>query len=127
MKLGKFSGIIKSTFTDDMDIYRYEDVTNEDDTTETKLSETPVHKEVPCRISFSADESPKDNQVDNVPIKISPKIFCGANTNIRAGDYIVVRRYNDEGAIIAIYSGNVGLPSVFITHKEALFSIERSA
>lgn len=126
MKLGKFSGIITSMFTDEMDIYRYEDVTNEDATTDTKLSETPVQKEVPCRISFSADENPRDVEVDNVPIRLAPKIFCSLNTNIRAGDYVILRRYNDDGYIVAIYSGNVGLPSVFSTHKEALFSIERS-
>lgn len=127
MKLGGFSGIVGSMFDDKMDINRYQDTLNDDGTTDTKMSETPIHKNISCRVSFSTDESPRDSQVDDVPIKNVPKIFCGLNVDIRAGDFVTVRRFGDDGSVIATYSGKVGLPSVFATHKEALFSIERSA
>lgn len=127
MKLGGFAPIIASMFTDKMDISRYVDSENTDGTTDTKLSETPVYINIPCRISFATDENPRDKEVDDVPLKNVPKIFCKLDTDIKAGDFITVRRYNDNGEVIATYAGKVGLPSVFITHKEALFSIERSA
>lgn len=127
MKLGGFAPIIASLFTDKMDINRYVDSPNSDGTTDTKLSETPVYTDIPCRISFATDENPRDKEVDNVPLKNVPKIFCKLDTDIKSGDFITVRRYNDDGEVVATYAGKVGLPSVFITHKEALFSIERSA
>lgn len=127
MKLGGFAPIIVSMFTDKMDINRYVDSPNSDGTTDTKLSETPVYTDIPCRISFATDENPRDKEVDNVPLKNVPKIFCKLDTDIKPGDFITVRRYSDSGEVIATYAGKVGLPSVFITHKEALFSIERSA
>lgn len=127
MKLEGFSGILVSMFTDKMDISRYEEKVNEDGTTDTVMADSPVYTDVMCRISFSTDESPRDSAVDDVPIKNVPKIFCKREVDIRAGDYVTIRRFDDNGNVIATYSGKVGLPSVFITHKEALFSIERSA
>ena len=127
MRLGDFSRIIETTFVDKMSITRYEDKENADGSTDTVLPDAPLHEEVPCRISFPFDESPKDSDVDNVPVKNVCKIFCKRDTDIRAGDFVTVQRFDDDGNVIATYSGKAGLSSVFITHKEALFSIERSA
>lgn len=127
MKLSGFAGIITTMFNDKMSIRRYEKSENNDGTTSTELSENPICTDIPCRISFSSDESPKDSEVDEVPIRNVPKIFCKLDVDIQAGDIVTVNRYDDDGYIIATYEGKVGLPSVFITHKEALFSIERSA
>lgn len=127
MKLSGFAGIITTMFNDKMSIRRYEKSENNDGTTSTELSENPIYTDIPCRISFSSDESPKDSEVDEVPIRNVPKIFCKLDVDIQAGDIVTVNRYDDDGHIIATYEGKVGLPSVFITHKEALFSIERSA
>jgi hypothetical protein len=127
MKLSGFAGIITTMFNDKMSIRRYEKSENNDGTTSTELSENPTYTDIPCRISFSSDESPKDSEVDEVPVRNVPKIFCKLDVDIQAGDIVTVNRYDDDGNIIATYEGKVGLPSVFITHKEALFSIERSA
>lgn len=128
MKLSGFAGIFSTMFTDKMSIARYVDKDNEDGSTTTVLSDSPLYTEVPCRISFlSSGEKPNDKDVDDTPIKDVPKIFCELGTDIREGDFVTVERFDDEGKVIATYSGKVGLPSVFITHKEALFSIERSA
>ena len=127
MKLSGFAAIITTMFSDKMDITRYIDTENGDGTTETKLSDTPIHTDVPCKISFSSDENPADTDIDNTPVKLSPKIFCKVDADLQTGDYITVRRFNDNNEVIATYSGKVGMPAVFITHKEALFSINRSA
>lgn len=127
MKLGAFAAIITTMFSDRMDITRYIDKENKDGTTETVLSDTPIYTDIPCRISFSSEENPGDTDIDNTPVKLSPKIFCKVGEDLREGDYITVRRFNDNNEVIATYSGKVGLPAVLISHKEALFSINRSA
>lgn len=127
MRLGDFAGIITTMFLDKMDITRYIDKDNGDGTTQTVLSDTPVYTDVPCRISFSSDENPADTDIDNTPLKQTPKIFCKVSADLQAGDYITVRRFNDDGEVIATYSGKVGLPNVYGSHKEALFSISGSA
>lgn len=127
MKISGFAPILSTMFTDAMDIRRYQDVENEDGTTDTVMPLEPIYANVPCRVSFSSEDSPQDYEVDRVPIRVAPKIFCGPNIQIKAGDFVTVRRLNDIGEIIATYTGKLGLPSVYITHKEALFSIEESA
>lgn len=127
MKLGAFAGIITTMFSDKMDITRYIDKENEDGSTETALSDAPIYTDVPCRISFSSDENPGDTDIDNTPVKLSPKIFCKVDADLRTGDHITVRRLNDNNEVIATYSGKVGMPAVFVSHKEALFHINRSA
>lgn len=127
MRLGDFSGIITTMFTDKMDINRYVDRPNSDETTETVLPDTPIYTDVECRISFVSEESPKDGTVDDNPVKTNPKIFCKKTADVQAGDFITVRRLDDDGNVMATYSGQLGLPSTYITHKEALFLIKESA
>lgn len=127
MNLSGFSGIIKTMFSDRMSIRRYTTRTNSDQTTDSVLSSTDLYSNIPCRLSYNSDESPKDRDVDNVPVQLVPKVFCGVEVDIKPGDLVTVTRFNDSGNIIATFSGTIGLPSVFITHKEALFLIDRSA
>ena len=127
MRLSDFSGIISTLFTDKMSINRYQERKNSDETIDTILQDIPLYSEVPCRLSFASRENPEDNEIDDVPIKISPKIFCKRDVDIKAGDFITVHRFDDDGNITASYSGKVGLPSVFMTHKEVMFTIEESS
>lgn len=127
MKLSGFSPIITTMFTDKMDIRRYVDKDNDDGTTDTVMSDSPIYTNVPCRVSFSSEDNPRDNEVDDVPVKNIPKIFCKVDVDIKAGDLITVKRFDDDNNVIATYTGKLGLPSTYITHKEALFSIEESA
>lgn len=127
MRLSDFSGIISTLFTDKMSINRYQEIKNSDETIDTILPDTPLYAEVPCRLSFASRENPDDNEIDDIPIKISPKIFCKIDVDIKAGDFVTVQRIDDDGNITASYSGKVGLSSVFMTHKEVMFTIEESA
>lgn len=127
MKLSGFSEILHSMFTDTMSIRRYIDVENEDKTTETVLSNTPIYEGVKCRISFESRESPQDNEVDDTPIKSMPKIFCATNIDLKEGDLITVQRIGDKGEVLGEYFGKVGLPAMYVTHQEALFYLNRSA
>lgn len=127
MKLSSFSPLMITLMTDEMDIYRYTESTNSDSTTSTNLPTTPLHTNVKCRLSFNAIDSPKDSEVDQNPIKYSPKIFCPQSTDLKAGDEIVVRRLQDDGSIMLTYKGQVGTPANYPTHKEVLFFIKESA
>ena len=127
MKLSGFSPIITTMLTDKMDIRRYVDKDNDDGTTDTVMSDNPIYTNVPCRVSFSSEDNPRDNDVDDVPVKNIPKIFCKVDADIKAGDLITVKRFDDDSNVIATYTGKLGLSSTYITHKEALFSIEESA
>lgn len=127
MKLGAFSGIITTMFTDKMDITRYVEQENPDGTTETALPDIPLYTDVGCRISFVSEENPKDGTVDDNPVKSTPKVFCKIDTDVQAGDYITLRRIGDDGSVMATFSGQIGLPSIYPTHKEALFLIKESA
>ena len=65
--------------------------------------------------------------VDDNPVKNTPKVFCKIDTDVQAGDYITLRRIGDDGSVMATFSGQIGLPSIYPTHKEALFLIKESA
>lgn len=127
MKLSSFSPLMVTLMTDEMDIYRYTESTNSDSTTSTNLPTTPLHTNVKCRLSFNAIDSPKDSEVDQNPIKYSPKIFCPQSADLKVGDEIVVRRLQDDGSVMLTYRGQVGTPANYPTHKEALFFIKESA
>lgn len=120
--LGSFvRGPIEVYYTDRCDVYRYEQVENEDGTTETKLSDTPFLEDYACRISYVANrqEDPKDSDVDSNPILTQLKIFISEKSGVRAGDYIFARKMaDDEETVIAEYSGPAGLPFAHESHLE---------
>lgn len=127
MNLSAFSGIITLMFTDKMDVSNYIERVNSDETTDIILPDSPQQIDIPCRVSFYSSENPSDKAVDNVPIKLQPKIFCGLGVELSAGDFINVRRYSDAGQLISSLFGKVGLPIAYATHKEASFFVEGSA
>lgn len=127
INLSGFSPIIESTMTDTMDGYRYVDYTNDDGTTETKMSASPVYSNHRCRLSFKGIDNPGDGEIDKVPLTLVPKLFCPVTSSIMAGDYVIVKRKSNAGDVLHTYAGTIGLPAVYETHKEVLLSIEESA
>jgi len=127
MRIGEFANILAMLFTDEMDINRYAAVTAADDTTENQLPDTPKYSNVNCKFSFMSSENPEDSKVDDNPVKSIAKVFCKLDVDVQAGDFITVRRRDDNGILLATYSGRIGLPSVYITHKEFFFAIKESA
>ena len=123
MKLASFGKVITSTFTDEMDIYHYENSTITSRTVATTLPSTPSKSSVPCRISFIKIESPLPQEVDGVPISTTPKIFCSIDSGIMEGDYVVIRRMS-SGSVIGTYKGHLGLPNILETHMEVLLGVK---
>jgi len=127
MRLASFGKIIASTFTDVMSIKRYIEQTNADGTTDSILPTQWLYTNIPCRLSFTGMERPNDSADDQVPIVLSPKIFCSVSVDIKPGDYISVNKLREDAVILSTYLGQIGLPSIYVTHKEALFYIKESA
>lgn len=126
MKLTAFTNIIQSTFTDLMDVYKYEPKKNDDGTTDNVLELVPKRSDVPCRVSFFKMESVLDTEVDSNPKSATPKLFFPITEDLVQGDYVKVRRLSGA-TVIAQYEGNIGLPNTFETHKETVFLIKGSA
>lgn len=122
MQLSKFSNIIKSLFTDRMDIYRYEEQTNSDGTVAMNLSTTPKYTDVPCRISFNTTDNSETTKEDTNPIYLPIKIFCESDMGIIKGDKVVANRINSSGTVIATYKGTANLPLQYETHKEVMLT-----
>lgn len=128
MKLSGLGTFLTMLYDDRMDIFRTAENTNEDQSTDIFYQPEPLYTDVPCRISFSSDDSGADSEVDENPIRYNPKIFCKAEVDLKAGDYVVIRRYADDGVTVrATYKGTAAQPSWYTTHQESLMRIDESA
>lgn len=127
MKLAGLGKLFAILYNDRMDIYRTAKENNDDNTTNISYDATPLYTDIKCRLSFSSDDTGSDSQVDRNPVVFNPKLFCGAEVDLKAGDFVVVRRYADDGSVIKTYEGQVALPSWYSTHQEAFMRIDEGA
>lgn len=130
MKLGKLvRGTIESLYTDRFDAYRYVEQEADDGTTEQILSQEPFISNKACRISFvpNRQEDPKDTDVDSTPVKTQPKLFAPPDCGLLVGDYIVARRIGDDGEVLALYTGPIGLPFLYPSHLECQIGVVTKA
>lgn len=127
MKLAGLGKLFAVLYNDRMDIYRTAKRSNNDDTTTISYNPNPLYTDIKCRLSFSSDDTGSDTEVDRNPVKFSPKLFCEATADLQAGDFIVVRRYADDGSVVKTYQGRVALPSWYSTHQEAFVRIDEGA
>ena len=127
MKLAGLGKLFAILYNDRMDIYRTSKDTNNDDTTDISYQPKPLYTDIKCRLSFSSDDTASDSEVDRNPVAFNPKLFCKAEIDLQAGDYVVVRRYADDGSIIKTYEGQVAQPSWYSTHQEVFMRIDEGA
>ena len=127
MKLAGLGKLFAMLYNDRMDIYRTSKDTNNDNTIDIAYEPEPRYKAIQCRLSFSSDDTGADSEVDRNPVRFNPKLFCKAEVDLQAGDYVVVRRYADNGSVTATYQGQVSKPSWYSTHQEAFMRIDEGA
>lgn len=127
MKLAGLGKLYAIMYDDRMDVQRYVKHKNDDGTTQVDLDPTPIATDVPCRISFTHSDMPKDKDVDMDKIDFSPKVFCAPTVDLKAGDVVVIRRYSDDGQILHTYTGSLAMPSWYATHQEANIDIDEGA
>lgn len=127
MKLAGLGKLFAVLYNDRMDIYRTSKEVKEDNTTDISYEPEPLYEDIQCRISFNSDDTGSDSEVDRTPVRYNPKLFCKAEVDLQAGDYVVVRRYADDGSIVKTYQGTVAQPSWYSTHQEAFMRIDEGA
>ena len=127
MKLAGLGKLFAMLYNDRMDIYRTSRSENDDRTTGIAYNPDPLYEDVKCRLSFSSDDSGADSEVDRNPVRFNPKLFCEQDVDIQAGDYVVVRRYSDNGHVMMTYEGRIAMPSRYSTHQETFLRIDEGA
>lgn len=127
MKLAGLGSFFTLLYDDKMDIYRTAKEEVDDETTDIFYEDEPLHKDVKCRLSFSSDDTAADSEVDREPVRFNPKLFCESSVDLKAGDFVVVRRYADDGSVTATYQGRVARPTWYTTHQEAFMRIDEGA
>lgn len=127
MKLSGLGKLFAMLYTDKMDIYRTKETDNDDGTVDVSYGSRPLYTNVKCRLSFSSDDIGTDSEVDQTPVRFGPKLFFDIGVDLRAGDYVVVRRYTDTGAVAVTYKGVASQPSWYSTHQEAFMRVDEGA
>lgn len=127
MKLTGLGKLYTMLYDDRMDVYRTSKEQNEDYSTNISYNPVAIYEKVPCRLSFSSDDTGTDSEVDRNPVKFNPKLFCAPDVDLKAGDYVVVRRYTDNGSVARTYEGTIALSSWYTTHQEAFMRIDEGA
>lgn len=127
MKLAGLGKLFAMLYDDRMDIYRTSRAENDDNTTNISYEPEPLYTDVPCRLSFSSDDTGTDSEIDRTPVRFNPRLFCKPEVDIQAGDYVAVRRYADNGSVMITYEGLVARPSKYTTHQETFMRIDEGA
>ena len=113
-------------YHDKCDIFVYDKVKKSNGAISTKKTMTPVHTDVPCKISFSLRTWDMFNRksIDTNTYEKQPKIFMDVEYKVEPGYYIEARRFDPKsGQLIATYKGQAGLPQVSLTHQEILLDV----
>ena len=127
MKLAGIGKLMAMLYDDRMDIYRTSKEDNNDRTVDISYEPQPLYRNIECRLSFSSDDTATEQEVDRNPVRFNPKLFFKSNEDVRAGDYVVVTRYTDDGSVARKYEGTVAQPSWYSTHQEAFMRIDEGA
>ena len=127
MNLAGIGKLFALLYDDRMDIYRTVKTENIDYTTDISYEPEPLYTDIKCRLSFSSDDTGADSEENHNPVRFNPKLFCDTQVDLRAGDYVSIRRYADGGDLMMTYEGRVAMPSRYSTHQEALVRIDEGA
>ena len=126
----KLAKLYELLYRDRMDITSVQEGTDEDGATVNDYPNTPQQQDVPCRISLSSKDAPKEpgdlyNKVETYPV-----IFCSPTVAVKGGDKIVVRRLDDEGNVYETFEGMLaisGRSNKYETHQEFVLSMKGEA
>lgn len=127
MKLAGLGKLFAMLYSDRMDIYRTSKDEGSDNTTSITYDPEPLYKDVECRLSFNRSDTAPYSEVDRNPVVFNPKLFCSSDVDLLAGDYVVIRRYADDGSVMMLYEGMSAKPAKYPTHQEASIRINEGA
>lgn len=127
MRFNSLSSVFKQLYKDQLTNYRHKSSVNDDGTTGSALEENPVHAAVQCRISFKKPDDSVSNREDRNPINLGIKIFCDTTVDVKKGDVIVAKKLDDDGNVLATYTGIANMPYVYPSHQEIEITNEGDA
>lgn len=126
-KLSKLYGLL---YKDRMDITSVVEGTDDDGATVNNYPSTPQQTDVPCRISLSSKDAPKETEDLYNKVSNNPIVFCEPTVDVKAGDKVIVRRLDDEGNVYETYEGMLtisGRANKYETHQEFILSMKGDA
>ena len=110
---GQIGNIISELFdTDYVDIKR---------DTSGQLQE--IYSNISCHIAFTSTDNPNPETVDIKPIIQSLTIHFPLWVDIRNNDFIIAKRMDNNGNLLAVYSGRCGNPIVSQGRQKVLVSM----
>lgn len=83
-----------------------------------------VYSNVSCHISYNSTDNPDPNSVDLKPIIQSINIHVPTWVDIRNNDYIIAKKIDSEGKILATYNGRCGNPIVSQSRKKVTMNMQ---
>lgn len=105
--------------TDTIDVYRKEDIENDDGTSGEEYLKEALYKDVACHISFNSIDNPNENAIDSEPIITVITINCSLDVDLQKGDYIVAKKLANDGTVLETYKGVIGFSEVTQSRKSA--------
>lgn len=130
LPFSKLSKVYELLYQDRMDITSVTEDTDEDGATVNDYPSTPQQQNIPCRISLSSKDAPKEPGELYSKVETYPIIFCNPSVTVKAGDKIVVRRLDDKGNVYETYEGMLsisGRANRYETHQEFILSLKDEA
>ena len=109
--------------TDEIDIFRNIETTNQDGTTGNAKLEEPIYKGIPCHISFVTKDNPNSEAIDSQPVITMLKINCDLSVDLQKGDYITAKKLANDGTVLETYNGIIGFPQVSQSRKSVLMEM----
>ncbi len=103
---------VEMLYLDTMTVYRNQTITKPNGSKTTELAPVVGMIDIPCGISFNKlnyDNPLKETPITN-PIQSKPKVFCGPDVNIKAGDVVWVTAGGK------IYKGKASDDCVYDSH-----------
>ena len=126
----KLAKVYELLYTDRMDITSVRQGEDEDGATVNSYPTQPQQVDIPCRISLSSKDAPKEKEELYNKVETYPIIFCSPSVDVNAGDKITVRRLDSEGKVYETYEGMLsisGKPNKYETHQEFVLSMKGEA
>lgn len=126
MNLGKYAPCLDLLYNDRMEIYRYDDFVDENNVTQTMLSDTPIYSDIPCLMTTKQDDIPETSDPSYNEYEVLGAVFCKHTWDIQKGDIIRIERF-DNGVKYAEFRGSASHPSTNPMCQKVLLLGKRKA
>lgn len=83
-----------------------------------------IYSNISCHIAINTADNPNPNSVDTKPIITSLVIHMPTWVDIKNDDYVIAKKMNISGEILALYSGTVGYPAVSMARQSVNMNME---